>query len=62
VPGVRTFGQVIADVEDSYNYYCAQAAGRKGSTDKAALVKQLKQSLNVCNAAYGGASQVGTDA
>jgi hypothetical protein len=61
---VRTFGQLIAHVADSYNYFCARAAGRniqwsdaieKGNTDKATLVQKLKQSLETCNSAYGGA-------
>jgi uncharacterized damage-inducible protein DinB len=58
---VRSFGQQIAHIADSYNYFCATAAGRKvqwsdaiekGSTDKAALVQKLKQSTGECSAAY----------
>lgn len=65
---VRTFGQVIAHIADSYNYYCARAVGKKvewsdavekGATDKATLVLKLKQSLDACNAAYGGRGQTG---
>jgi len=65
---VRTFGQLIAHIADSHNFYCARAAGNnvqwsdaieKGSTDKATVVAKLKQSLDACNAAYGSASQVG---
>jgi len=64
----RTFGQLIAHIADSYNYYCARAAGRnaqwsdaieKGKTDKATLVQKLKQSRDACNAVYSGASQIG---
>lgn len=64
-PSVRTFGQLIGHIADSYNYYCATAAGRKvqwsdtiekGDTDKAALVQTLKQSTDACTAAYGGAA------
>jgi len=64
----RTFGQQIAHIADSYNYYCARAAGKniewsdaieKGATDKATLVPKLKQSLNACNAVYGGSGQTG---
>jgi hypothetical protein len=64
----RTFGQQIAHIADSYNYYCARAAGRnvewsdaieKGPTDKATLTQKLKQATDACNAAYGGASQIG---
>jgi hypothetical protein len=63
VDTVRTFGQLIAHVADSYNYYCARAAGKniewsdpleKGSTDKATLVPKLKQALDTCNVVYGG--------
>jgi uncharacterized damage-inducible protein DinB len=59
---VRTFGQLIAHIADSYNYYCARASGRnvqwsealeKGNTDKATLTQKLKQSTDACNAAYG---------
>jgi len=62
-PTVRTFGQLVAHVADSYNYYCARAAGRdaqwsdaieKGATDKATLVQKLKQASEACNAAYVG--------
>jgi hypothetical protein len=65
---VRAFGPLIAHVADSYNYYCARAAGRnvewsdpieKGKTDKATVVPKLKQALDACNAAYGGTPQVG---
>ena len=67
-PSVRTFGQVIGHIADSYNYYCARAAGRnvqwsdaieKGNTDKATLVPKLKQSVDACNAVYGGSGQAG---
>ena len=67
-PSVRTFGQQIAHIADSYNYYCARAAGRnvqwsdaieKGNTDKATLVPKLKQATDACQAAYGGGGQVG---
>jgi len=62
-PTVRTFGQLVAHVADSYNYYCARAAGRdaqwsdaieKGATDKATLVQKLKQASEACNASYVG--------
>lgn len=68
VQTVRTFGQQIAHIADSYNYYCARAAGKsvqwsdaieKGSTDKAALMQKLKQATDACNAAYGGNGQAG---
>jgi uncharacterized damage-inducible protein DinB len=65
---VRTFGQLVAHIADAQNYYCARAAGRnvqwseiveKGNTDKATLVQKLKQSVDACNAMYGGAGQAG---
>jgi len=66
---VRTFGQLVAHLVDSYAYYCAQAAGRKvewgdpaekGATDKATLAPKLKQATDACQAAYtAGASTVG---
>src|SRR5262245_6235040 len=65
---VRTFGQQIAHVADSYNYYCSRAAGQraqwsdateKGGLDKATLAQKLKQATDTCNAAYGGNGQAG---
>lgn len=67
-PSVRTFGQLIGHIADSYKYYCARAIGsdmqwsdavEKGSTDKATLALKLKQALEGCDAAYGGAGKVG---
>jgi len=67
-PTVRTFGQLIGHIADGLNYYCARAGGRnvewsdpieKGSTDKAALAPKLKQSIDACNAVFGGSGQVG---
>ena len=68
VKTVRTFGQLLAHVADSYNYYCARAAGRnvewsdaieKGNTGKATVVPKLKQALEACNAAYAGSPALG---
>jgi uncharacterized damage-inducible protein DinB len=65
---VRTFGQLVAHIADAQNYYCARAAGpnaqwsdavEKGDTDKATLVQKLKQSIDACNAVYGGTGQAG---
>lgn len=62
VDTVRTFGQLIGHIADSYNYFCARGAGNKvewsdpiekGTTDKASLVPKLKQALDKCNAVYG---------
>jgi len=64
---VRSFGQLIAHVADSYNYYCAVAAGRtvqwtdpveKGKTDKATVLPKLQQALAACTAVYAGTGQV----
>ena len=60
VDTVRTFGQIIAHIADSLDYFCAQAAGKKmegdsaekGPTDKATLVPKLKQAVDKCNAVY----------
>jgi DinB superfamily len=65
---VRTFGQLVAHVADSYTFFCARAAGRKvewsdaiekGTTDKAALVQKLKQTTDACNAVYGASGDAG---
>jgi uncharacterized damage-inducible protein DinB len=61
VDTVRTFGQLIAHVTDSYNYFCANGAGNKvewsdavekGATDKDTLLPKLKEAVGRCNAAY----------
>ena len=58
---VRTFGQLLAHVTDSYNYFCANAVGNKvqwsdavanGATDKDTLLPKLKEAVGKCNAAY----------
>ncbi|HEX6650279.1 MAG TPA: DinB family protein [Pyrinomonadaceae bacterium] len=62
---VRTFGQLIAHVTDSYNFFCARGAGNKveysdatekGNTDKDTLLPKLKEAVGKCNAAYGSAN------
>ena len=62
---VRTFGQLIAHITDSYNYFCAHAVGNKvewttpiekGTTDKDTLLPKLKEAVGKCNAAYGSSS------
>lgn len=64
VSTVRTFGELVVHVADSYAWYCARASGRtvqwsdaieKGKTDKATLTQKLKESQAVCTAAYGSA-------
>ena len=61
VDTVRTFGQLIAHITDSYNYFCAHAVGNKvewstpvekGATDKDTLLPKLKEAVGKCNAAY----------
>ena len=61
VDSVRTFGQLIAHITDSYNYFCANAAGtkvewseavEKGGTDKDTLLPKLKEAVGRCNTAY----------
>ena len=61
VDTVRTFGQMVAHITDSYNYFCAHGVGNKvewsdavekGSTDKDTLLPKLKEAVGRCNAAY----------
>ena len=68
VKTVRSFGQLIGHIADTYNYYCARAAGKnvewsdpaeKGKTDKATVVPKLKQALDGCTAAYAAPAQIG---
>ena len=65
VDSVRTFGQLVGHIVDSYNYFCARGAGNnvewadpieKGTTDKATLVPKLKQATDRCNEVYKGSS------
>lgn len=58
---VRSFGQLVAHITDSYNYFCANAVGNKvkyttpieeGSTDKETLMPKLKEAVGRCTAAY----------
>ena len=60
VQTVRTFGELVAHVADSYHYYCGRAAGKdvqwtdtseKGKTDKATVLQKLKEATDVCHAA-----------
>ena len=59
---VRTFGQLIGHITDSYNYFCAHGVGNKvewsdaiekGKTDKDTLLPKLKEAVGRCNTAYG---------
>ena len=62
VATVRTFGELVAHVADSYVWYCARASGRnvewsdaieKGKTDKATVTQKLRESQAVCTTVYG---------
>jgi uncharacterized damage-inducible protein DinB len=61
VDTVRNFGQLIAHITDSYNYFCAHGVGNKvewstpvekGATDKDTLLPKLKEAVGKCNSAY----------
>ena len=61
VDTVRTFGQLIAHITDSYNYFCTVGVGtkiqwsdavEKGTTDKETLIPKLKEAVGRCSAAY----------
>ena len=62
VDSVRTFGQILAHVADSNNFYCARSKGEpppvpdgtleKTATTKAAIVKALGESVAYCDAVY----------
>jgi uncharacterized damage-inducible protein DinB len=65
VSTVRTFGELVAHIADSYLFYCARASNRnvqwsdaieKGKTDKATVTQKLQESLATCSAAYGSKS------
>ena len=65
VATIRTFGELVAHVADSYVWYCTRASGRnvewsdvieKGKTDKGTVTQKLRESLAVCTAAYGNTS------
>lgn len=58
---VRTFGQLVAHIADSYAYYCATAGGQtvdwtdaveKSAADKTALLQKLKQATDACKTTY----------
>jgi len=63
-PQVRTFGQIIGHVVDANFFFCSQVAGEKSPattdyeqiTEKAALVKALKDSLVYCDRVYAAAT------
>lgn len=62
VDTVRTFGELVAHITDSYNFFCARAAGNKvqwsdaiekGTINKDTLLPKLKEAAGRCTAAYG---------
>ncbi len=62
-PQVRSFGEIIAHIADTQNYFCGVAAGanpeysdklEKSLKSKADLVKALKDSMTKCDEAYSG--------
>ena len=65
VDTVRTFGQLVAHIADSYNYFCNNAAGNKvewseavekGGTEKDTLLPKLKEAVGRCNTAYSSSN------
>ena len=65
VDSVRTFGQLVAHIADSYNYFCNNAAGNKvewseavekGGTEKDTLLPKLKEAVGRCNTAYSSST------
>ena len=63
VDTVRTFGQLVAHITDSYNFFCARGVGNKvewsdpiekGNTDKDTLMPKLREAVGRCTAAYDG--------
>lgn len=67
VPAVRSYAQLVAHLADSHNYYCAVASGQKvewsdpiekGTSDKATLVKKLKEANDLCTRVYASGGKV----
>ncbi len=67
VPTVRSYAQLVGHLADSHNYYCAVASGQKvewsdpiekGISDKATLVKKLKEANDLCTKVYAGGGKV----
>lgn len=66
---VRSYGQIVAHIADSYLYYCGKATKRetqwsdaieKGAVDKATLAPKLAQALASCDAVYAaGNGEIG---
>lgn len=65
VDTVRTFGQLVAHLTDSYNFFCAQGVGNKvewseavekAGTEKDTLLPKLKEAVGRCEAAYSSSN------
>lgn len=63
--GVRTFGELIAHIADSYVYFCNNAVGtkvewatpiEKAGGNKDTVMPKLKEAVGKCNAAYGSST------
>jgi uncharacterized damage-inducible protein DinB len=60
-PQVRSFGELVGHIVNANFFFCSQAKGEASpsttnherTTDKAGLVKALRDSLAYCDAAYG---------
>lgn len=65
-PEIRSFGELIGHVANANFFFCSQAQGEPSpskvnyerTTDKAGLVKALKDSLAYCDGAYAGTTDV----
>jgi uncharacterized damage-inducible protein DinB len=66
-PEVRSFGQIVAHIADTQNYFCGVADGgnpayadaiEKSATTKADLVKALKDSVAKCDVVYATLDEV----
>ena len=59
-PEIRTFGEIVAHIADAQAHFCSAASGADKSvgaakkTSKADLVAALKESVDICDAAWNG--------
>jgi uncharacterized damage-inducible protein DinB len=55
-PTVRTFGELVGHIADSYGFYCGKAGAQRaesssgGAQEKAALTRRLKDATSTCTA------------
>jgi uncharacterized damage-inducible protein DinB len=68
-PTVRTFGQQVAHIADSFAYYCGRASGQdvrwsdaveKGTIDKPTVTQALERALAACTAVYDAGGDTGS--